>query len=110
VIHTLDSSVGTDHLVRGTPEIQTANSSADWEIAHQMIDDEHFLGAGRETGDTKGFSQDHTDHYLPNERPKKRWLKPLSPLVAAPTAYSQSLTNWLKVNSGHDSRHRQEGR
>jgi hypothetical protein len=22
-------------------------------------------------GDTKGFSQDHTDHYLPNDRPKK---------------------------------------
>ena len=28
-------------------------------------------------GDTKGFSQDHTDYYLPNERPKKLWLKPL---------------------------------
>jgi len=32
-------------------------------------------------GDTKGFSQnrskdDHTDYYLPNERPKKLWLKP----------------------------------
>lgn len=29
-------------------------------------------------GDTKGFSQDHTDYYLPNERPKKLWLKPLA--------------------------------
>jgi hypothetical protein len=28
-------------------------------------------------GDTKGFSQDHTDYYLPNDRPKKLWLKPL---------------------------------
>lgn len=28
-------------------------------------------------GDTKGFSQDHTDYYLPNQRPKKLWLKPL---------------------------------
>jgi len=27
-------------------------------------------------GDTKGFSQDHTDYYLPNDRPKKLWLKP----------------------------------
>lgn len=29
-------------------------------------------------GDTKGFSQDHTDYYLPNGRPKKLWLKPLA--------------------------------
>ena len=33
-------------------------------------------------GDTKGFSQnrskeEHTDYYIPNERPKKLWLKPL---------------------------------
>jgi hypothetical protein len=26
-------------------------SSADWEIAHAMLDEEHFLGAGREAGD-----------------------------------------------------------
>jgi hypothetical protein len=51
VIHTLDSSVGADHLVRGTLEIQTANSSADWEIAHQILDDEHFIGAGHEAID-----------------------------------------------------------
>jgi len=31
------------------------------------------------------FSQDHTDYYLPNERPKKLWLKPLDP-----QAYVQS--------------------
>jgi hypothetical protein len=183
-------------------EIRTASTSADWEIAHQMLDEEHFLGAGREAGDrlcqfviedgrvvavliwcaaawhikdrdriigwdpvtrsqrlklvvqlrrflvpeqsrrpnlasqclgrglrelaaqwqsghgyrpllaesfsdpeshhgtvykatnwtcagdTKGFSQDHTDYYLPNERPKKLWLKPLDPqayvLMSAP--------------------------
>ena len=39
-------------------------------------------------GDTKGFSQDHTDNYIPNERPKKLWLKPLAPnafvLMCAP--------------------------
>ena len=26
-------------------------------------------------GDTQGFSQNHTDYYIPNERPKKLWLK-----------------------------------
>jgi Domain of unknown function (DUF4338)/DDE_Tnp_1-associated len=39
-------------------------------------------------GDTKGFSQDHTDYYIPNNRPKKLWLKPLAPkalvLMCAP--------------------------
>ena len=39
-------------------------------------------------GDTKGFSQDHTDYYIPNQRPKKLWLKPLDPnalvLMCAP--------------------------
>jgi Domain of unknown function (DUF4338) len=39
-------------------------------------------------GDTKGFSQDHTDYYIPNQRPKKLWLKPLAPnafvLMCAP--------------------------
>ncbi len=29
-------------------------------------------------GETKGFSQNHTDYYLPNDRPKKLWLKPLA--------------------------------
>ena len=29
-------------------------------------------------GDTAGFSQDHTDYYVPNGRPKKIWLKPLT--------------------------------
>jgi hypothetical protein len=31
-----------------------------------------------QAGLTKGYSQDHTDYYVPNERPKKLWLKPLS--------------------------------
>ena len=30
-------------------------------------------------GTTKGFSQDHTDYYIPNGRPKKLWLKALAP-------------------------------
>ena len=30
-------------------------------------------------GTTKGFSQDHTDFYIPNGRPKKLWLKELAP-------------------------------
>ena len=34
-------------------------------------------------GDTKGFSQDHTDYYIANERPKKLWLKPLAPNALA---------------------------
>jgi hypothetical protein len=34
-------------------------------------------------GNTKGFSQDHTDYYIPNDRPKKLWLKPLAPNASA---------------------------
>jgi len=30
-------------------------------------------------GVTKGYSQDHTDYYVPNGRPKKLWLKKLVP-------------------------------
>jgi len=30
-------------------------------------------------GTTKGFSQSREDYYVPNERPKKLWLKPLAP-------------------------------
>jgi hypothetical protein len=196
VIKNLDSSFGADHPVRGSLEIHLARTSADWEIARAMLNEEHFLGAGREAGDrlcqfvieqgevvgvliwcaaawhirdrdlmigwdpvtrsqrlklvvqlrrflvpekarrpnlasqclglglrelparwleehgyrplmaesfsdpeshagtvykatnwtcagdTKGFSQDHTDYYLPNERPKKIWLKPLDPKAA----------------------------
>ena len=32
-----------------------------------------------QAGMTKGFSQDHTDYYIPNGRPKKLWLKALAP-------------------------------
>jgi len=30
-----------------------------------------------QAGTTKGFSQDHTDYYVPNGKPKKLWLKKL---------------------------------
>lgn len=30
-------------------------------------------------GDTNGFSQDHADYCLPDQRPEKLWLKPLAP-------------------------------
>ena len=32
-----------------------------------------------QAGTTKGFSQDHTDYYIPNGRPKRLWLKALIP-------------------------------
>ena len=32
-----------------------------------------------QAGTTKGFSQDHTDYYVANGRPKKLWLKALAP-------------------------------
>ena len=36
-----------------------------------------------QAGLTKGYSQDHTDYYIPNDRPKKLWLKELSPNACA---------------------------
>lgn len=50
-------------------------------------------------GDTKGFSQnrakeDHTDYYVPNERPKKLWLKPLQK-----NAYTLLCANELPTKS-----------
>ena len=33
----------------------------------------------RQAGTTKGFSQDHSDYYIANGRPKKLWLKELAP-------------------------------
>jgi hypothetical protein len=71
-------------------------------------------------GDTNGFSQDHTDYYVPNDRPKKLWLKPLAkrtcallfawnsrriatsarPTVAAPEARSTSLISIPCATSG----------
>jgi hypothetical protein len=32
-----------------------------------------------QAGLTKGYSQNHTDFYVPNGRPKKLWLKELAP-------------------------------
>lgn len=34
--------------------IRTFGTSADWELAHQFLDEEHFLGAGKEAGDRVG--------------------------------------------------------
>jgi len=36
-----------------------------------------------QAGQTKGCSQDHTDYYVPNGRPKKLWLKELAPHACA---------------------------
>jgi hypothetical protein len=36
-----------------------------------------------QAGATKGYSQDHTDYYVPNGRPKKLWLKELAPKAYA---------------------------
>lgn len=34
--------------------IRQFESTSDWEIAHQLLDEEHFLGSGREAGDRVG--------------------------------------------------------
>jgi hypothetical protein len=36
-----------------------------------------------QAGLTRGYSQDHTDYYVPNGRPKKLWLKELAPRAYA---------------------------
>lgn len=36
-----------------------------------------------QAGATQGYSQDHTDFYVPNGRPKKLWLKELAPKAYA---------------------------
>jgi hypothetical protein len=36
-----------------------------------------------QAGLTKGYSQDHTDFYIPHGRPKKLWLKELAPKACA---------------------------
>ena len=45
------SAASVESPAREPLHIRLAASSADWEIAHQMLDEEHFLGAGREAGD-----------------------------------------------------------
>ena len=55
-------------------------------------------------GDTKGFSQDHTDYYLPNERPKKLWLKPLDPKAATLMCAPQLPDNCLAGTSSPAAR------
>ena len=66
---------------------------AQWEIEHgyrpllaeSFSDPESHAGTVYKAtnwtlaGTTKGFSQDHTDYYIPNGRPKKLWLKALVP-------------------------------
>jgi hypothetical protein len=37
VIHNLDTPFGVDHSVRGSLEIHLAQTTADWKIAHQML-------------------------------------------------------------------------
>ena len=51
MIHKRDFQTGAAHSDRGLLEIKQALTSADWEIAHQMLDEIHFLGTGREAGD-----------------------------------------------------------
>ena len=51
MIHHLDIPFGADHPVRGVLEIHLAQTAAGWEIAHQMLDEGHFMSAGREVGD-----------------------------------------------------------
>ena len=99
-------ATGVKSSVRNPLRISFATSSADREIAHQMLDAEHFPGVGLEVGtchplvaerfsnleshcgtvykatngtlagDTAGFSQSQTDYDMSNDRPKKLWLKP----------------------------------
>ena len=45
------SSIGADRSIREPLHIRVAATSADWQIAYQMLDEEHSLGAGREDGD-----------------------------------------------------------
>jgi hypothetical protein len=84
-------AASVESSVREPLHIRLAASSADWEIAHQMLDEEHFLGAGRGGGDDR-FCQFVIEEgkvvavliwcaaarHL-NDRPKKLWLKPLDP-------------------------------
>ena len=46
-------SFATDHAESSATSflIRTAETTADWQIAHQLLDQEHLLGAGREAGD-----------------------------------------------------------
>jgi len=43
-----------DQELPATLEIHKLEDSTDWELAHQYLEDEHFLGAGREAGDRIG--------------------------------------------------------
>ena len=43
--------VANDHKPAAKLEIKLVETSADWGLAHQFLDEEHDLGAGREAGD-----------------------------------------------------------
>jgi hypothetical protein len=43
VIHNLDTSLSINSSVHGSIEMQIAQTAADWEIAHEMHNKEHFL-------------------------------------------------------------------
>jgi len=45
------SNSSAESSAREPLHIRLATSSADWEIAHQMLEVEHCLGAGREAGE-----------------------------------------------------------
>jgi len=86
--------------VEGKLEVKVAHSAQDWRRAKEALGREHGYRpllaesfsdpeshAGTvytatnwtQAGTTKGFSQDHSDYYIPNGRPKKLWLKELAP-------------------------------
>jgi hypothetical protein len=58
-------------------------------LAESFSDPESYAGTVYkatnwvQAGLTKGYSQDHTDYYIPNDRPKKLWLKELAPHACA---------------------------
>lgn len=50
-VKTLSDSPSSPQKSSRSLEIRLAQNPADWELAHQLLDEEHFLGAGREAGD-----------------------------------------------------------
>lgn len=43
-----------DQDISSSLELRKFNDSADWELAHELLNEEHSLGAGREAGDRLG--------------------------------------------------------
>jgi hypothetical protein len=65
----------------GVLEIRVAEGPADWVIAHQMLDDEHLLGAGREA--RLNLSTKSTKIYLLRKQAMKSGTSNLKGLLAA---------------------------